>query len=175
VDYRCKAKTPNFATPSKNSAPKNSCLLEACLLNSSISHDDYSHGKEVRRRHMVPLEDLAIAQAIYQGLSEGLEVFFPRNQEELAGTNGLESMREPYARDSKVERSPLPRSTGQYALDRVEAAAVQEACLQNHFEGIFSFMVDATSTPPKWLPRTHVRPTSRTSHSSKRSVQSKLA
>ena len=39
-------------------------------------------------------EDISIAQAMHDKLSVGLDVFFfPRNQEELAGTIGLESMR----------------------------------------------------------------------------------
>ena len=42
-------------------------------------------------------EDQNLAAAIYDKLSEGLKVFFyPRNQEELAGTDGLESMRKPF-------------------------------------------------------------------------------
>jgi hypothetical protein len=43
------------------------------------------------------------AAALYEHLSEGLEVFFyPRSQEDLAGTNGLESMKEPFADNSRV-------------------------------------------------------------------------
>jgi hypothetical protein len=48
-------------------------------------------------------QDLALAQALFNQLSNGLEVFFfPRNQEELAGTEGLESMREPFRHESRL-------------------------------------------------------------------------
>jgi hypothetical protein len=43
--------------------------------------------------------DESIAAGLYHALSDGLEVFFyPRRQEELAGTNGLVSMRAPFNR-----------------------------------------------------------------------------
>jgi hypothetical protein len=48
-------------------------------------------------------KDEPIAAALYQRLSEGFNVFFyPRNQEELAGSDGLESTREPFFSDSRV-------------------------------------------------------------------------
>jgi hypothetical protein len=48
-------------------------------------------------------QDGQVAAALNQKLSEGLEVFFfPRKQEELAGTDGLESMRAPFFNDSRV-------------------------------------------------------------------------
>jgi hypothetical protein len=43
------------------------------------------------------MQDVGLASAINDKLSEGLKVFFfPRKQEELAGTNGMESMRKPF-------------------------------------------------------------------------------
>jgi hypothetical protein len=51
--------------------------------------------------------DESIASALYNRLSEGLAVFFyPRNQEELAGTDGLESMRRPFLDDSRNNWGP---------------------------------------------------------------------
>ena len=104
------------------------------------------------------VEDLALAQTLYERLSEGLEIFFfPRNQEELAGTNGLETMREPFATQSRLNLVLYRDKWGNTSWTGVESAAIQESCLQNHFENVFFLMVDATSTPPRWLPRTHVR------------------
>ena len=41
------------------------------------------------------------AAALYRELSQSLNVFFfPQRQEDLAGTDGLESMREPFLDDS---------------------------------------------------------------------------
>ena len=47
--------------------------------------------------------DESIAAAFYNALSADLDVFFfPRKQEDLAGTDGLESMRSPFLEDSRV-------------------------------------------------------------------------
>jgi hypothetical protein len=55
-------------------------------------------------------KDEPIAKDLYDRLSEVFKVFyFPHNQEDLVGTNGLESMREPFF-DSRVaqQTSKLP-------------------------------------------------------------------
>jgi hypothetical protein len=45
-------------------------------------------------------QDVNLAKALYDELSKGLSVFFfPRNQEELAGSDGLESMRSPFRKN----------------------------------------------------------------------------
>jgi hypothetical protein len=50
-------------------------------------------------------QDIGLATALHNKLQEGLDVFFfPRNQEELAGTDGLESMREKFRHESRLER-----------------------------------------------------------------------
>ena len=42
-------------------------------------------------------QDESLASALFERLNDGLTVFFyPRRQEELAGTDGLESMRTPF-------------------------------------------------------------------------------
>ena len=47
--------------------------------------------------------DEPVGAALHDRLSEGLEVFFyPRKQEDLAGTDGEESMRKPFLDDSRV-------------------------------------------------------------------------
>ena len=49
------------------------------------------------------VQDISIATALCEKLSESLSVFFfPRNQEELAGTDGLESMRTPFFEQSRL-------------------------------------------------------------------------
>ena len=46
--------------------------------------------------------DESTAAALHNSLSEGLEIFFyPRKQEALAGTDGLESMRKPFLEESR--------------------------------------------------------------------------
>ena len=49
------------------------------------------------------VKDEPIAAALYRALSETLNVFFfSRKQEELAGTDGMESMRGPFLDGSRV-------------------------------------------------------------------------
>jgi hypothetical protein len=104
------------------------------------------------------VEDVALAQALYDKLSAGLRAFFfPRNQEELAGTNGMESMRAPFLIESRINLVLYKDKWGNTPWTRVETTAIQEACLSRGWDSLFFFMVDSVSTPPKWLPRTHVR------------------
>ncbi len=102
--------------------------------------------------------DVATAQAIYDRLtSNGLRVFFfPRNQEDLAGTNGLESMREPFF-DARIAIVLLTTPWGETPWTRVEATAIQERCLQKGWESLMFVQLDTTSPIPRWLPSTHVR------------------
>ena len=65
-------------------------------------------------------EDQTTAAAIYSKLSGGLKIFcYPRNQEELAGTDGLESMREPFF-DSRVMVVLYREKWGKTPWTRVE-------------------------------------------------------
>jgi hypothetical protein len=102
--------------------------------------------------------DVATAQAIHDRLlGSGLKVFFfPRNQEELAGTNGLESMREPFF-DARIAVVLFAAPWGETPWTRVEATAVQERCLQKGWDSLMFVQLDTTSQIPRWLPSTHVR------------------
>lgn len=102
--------------------------------------------------------DVATAQAIYDRLvSSGLKIFFfPRNQEELAGTNGLESMREPFF-DARIAVVLFTAQWGETPWTRVEATAIQERCLQMGWDSLMFVQLDTKSQVPRWLPSTHVR------------------
>jgi hypothetical protein len=102
--------------------------------------------------------DVATAQAIYNRLlTSGLKVFFfPRNQEELAGTNGMESMRKPFL-DSRIVLVLFKSPWGQTPWTRVEATAITERCLEKGWDSLMFVQLDTTSTMPRWLPTTHVR------------------
>jgi hypothetical protein len=102
-------------------------------------------------------KDEAIAAAIHRKLSEGLSVFFfPRSQEDLAGTDGLESMRKPFFEDSRVMVVLFRESWGQTPWTRVEETAIKEACLEHGWGRLF-FVVLERGALPAWLPSTHVR------------------
>ena len=103
-------------------------------------------------------QDLALAQALYGELNKELKVFFyPRNQEELAGSDGLESMREPFRSQSLLNVVLYRPKWGKTPWTGVEEVAVKESCLATSFKSIFFFVIEATSDIPLWLPETHVR------------------
>ena len=102
--------------------------------------------------------DEPIATAIYQKLTEGLEVFFfPRSQEELAGTDGLESMRKPFFDDSRVTVVLYREPWGKTPWTQVEETAIKEGCLQHGWQRLFFVVLDRASALPRWLPQHHVR------------------
>lgn len=100
--------------------------------------------------------DEAIARELYDRLA-GLNVFFfPRQQEDLAGTDGLESMRESFLTARLVVtlfRSPW----GETNWTRVEQTAITDRCLNQGWKGLLFVQLDGTSSLPTWLPETHVR------------------
>lgn len=103
-------------------------------------------------------KDESIAAAIHQKLSEGLKVFFyPRNQEELAGTDGMESMRKPFFDDSRVMVVLYQEPWGKTPWTRVEETAIKEACFEHGWERLFFIVLDRTNPLPIWLPQNLVR------------------
>jgi hypothetical protein len=102
-------------------------------------------------------KDEVIAKELYDRLSEVLKVFyFPHNQEDLVGTNGLESMREPFF-DSRVVVVLYRDPWGKTPWTGVEETAIGERCLKQGWPGLVFVNLDQTSVTPKWVPTTHVR------------------
>ena len=102
--------------------------------------------------------DESIAAAIHQKLFEGLKVFFyPRNQEQLAGTDGMESMRKPFLDDSRIVVVLYREPWGETPWTRVEETAIKDGCLQHGWQRLFFIVLDSGDTLPVWLPQTHVR------------------
>jgi hypothetical protein len=102
-------------------------------------------------------KDEVIAKDLYDRLSEVFKVFyFPHNQEELVGTNGLESMREPFF-DSRVVVVLYRDPWGKTPWTGVEETAIGERCLKQGWPGLVFVNLDQTSVTPKWVPTTHVR------------------
>jgi len=102
--------------------------------------------------------DEPTAAALRDRLREGLEVFFfPRKQEELAGTDGLESMRTPFLEDSRILVVLYREPWGKTPWTRVEQTAIQESCLNHGWHRLFFIVLDKTSTLPIWLPSNYVR------------------
>jgi hypothetical protein len=102
-------------------------------------------------------EDISIALALRDKLSVGLDVFFfPRNQEELAGTIGLESLRAPFLHESRLNVVIYRPKWGKTKWTAVEEQAIIDSCLNNSFRSIFLYVVEKTTVLPKWLPENHV-------------------
>ena len=98
------------------------------------------------------------AAALYGRLSDGLKVFFyPRSQEELAGTDGLESMRTPFLSGSRIVVVLYREPWGKTPWTRVEQTAIQEGCLNHGWHRLFFLVLDRMSAIPVWLPQNHVR------------------
>lgn len=77
-------------------------------------------------------EDEPIATALHARLSSGLTVFYyPRSQEELAGTDGLESMRQPFLDETRVAVVLYKERWGKTPWTRVEETAIKDGCLHN--------------------------------------------
>ena len=103
------------------------------------------------------MQDEALASAINEKLSEGLDVFFfPQKQKELAGTDGMESMREPFLK-SRISVVLYRPKWGRTPWTGVEAEAIKDACLANQFQNLFILVVEPTHDFPKWIPHHHVR------------------
>jgi hypothetical protein len=103
-------------------------------------------------------KDSHTAAALNEKLSEGLAVFFfPRRQEELAGTEGLESMREPFYDNSRVNVVLYSDGWGKTPWTRVEETAIKDGCLAFGWQRLFFLVLDQSIALPVWLPDTHVR------------------
>ena len=103
-------------------------------------------------------KDQAVATALHEKLTEGLHVFFyPRSQEALAGTDGLESMRKPFVDDSRVTVVLYREPWGRTPWTRVEATAIKDSCLERGWEHLFFIVLDRASVIPPWVPKSLVR------------------
>jgi hypothetical protein len=101
--------------------------------------------------------DEPTAAEIYSKLNDGLDVFFfPRSQEELAGTDGLESMRAPFL-DARVVVVLFRTPWGETPWTRVEQTAITDRALKQGWDSLLFVMLDSTSPVPKWLPDTRIR------------------
>jgi hypothetical protein len=117
------------------------------------------------RLSVEPIYDVAIsflvsdektAAAIKSGLA-GLKVFFyPHNQEELIGTNGMESMREPFIK-SRVNVILFRERYGKTPWTGVELSAIQDNCLKTRYQSLVFVQFDKNDKKPDWLPDTHIR------------------
>jgi hypothetical protein len=100
--------------------------------------------------------DEQTAVALVDLIADSLQVFFfPRRQEELAGTDGLESMRDPFL-NARVVVVLYRAPWGETPWTRVEQTAITDRFLRDGWDWLLFVQLD-DSPLPKWLPTTHVR------------------
>ncbi len=102
-------------------------------------------------------KDIDLATQLTNRLG-GLEVFFfPRTQETLAGTDGLESMRQPFRRESRLNVVLFRPGWGETPWTGVEQAAIEDRWLEDQFRSLFLVLIEPRSKGvPRWVPDTHI-------------------
>jgi hypothetical protein len=102
--------------------------------------------------------DQLIAGELADRLVESLKVFYyPRAQEKLAGTDGMESMRMPFVSGSRVTVILYREQWGKTEWTRLEESAIKDGCLARGWSTLMFVQLDEMSKQPRWLPTTHVR------------------
>lgn len=103
-------------------------------------------------------DDEEIAQELYELLSPSLRVFiFTKRQDDVAGTNGLDTFRRVFRSDSSLVVVLYRDGWGETPWTRVEKIAIEERFLKDGPEFLFIVSLSSKSTPPPWIPDTLIR------------------
>src|SRR5436189_5550672 len=95
--------------------------------------------------------DLGIAESIRDGLTTQVRVFlFADRQEEIAGTDGLETFASAFRNDSRLVVVLFRNGWGQTNWTRVEQHAIEGRFLAEGPNFLFFVMLDRSSSPPRW-------------------------
>ncbi len=91
-------------------------------------------------------------------LGEFSSFVFSQKQQELAGTDGTESLRVAFLEDSRLNVVLYRKGWGEAGWTGVEAKAIQDRAFQDGWEETILFVVlDGAADLPKWLPKTPIR------------------
>jgi len=102
-----------------------------------------------------PLYDVAIS---FRSEDENLSVFvYSKKQEELAGTDGLESFRQAFFSQSRLIVVLYRDGWGKTRWTNVEELAIKDRMFNGDWKHLLFVMLDQKSTYPAWLPETNVR------------------
>ena len=102
--------------------------------------------------------DEGLAARFNEKLSDGFEVFFfPRKQEELAGTDGQESMRTPFREESRIVVVLYREPWGSTPWTAVEETAIKDRGLERGWNHLFFVSLSRQCVLPKWLPDHRIR------------------
>ena len=113
-----------------------------------------------------PLYDVAIsflrrdeplALELESKLSANLKVFvYSKKQDQSAGTDGMESFREVFRSESRLNVVLFRTGWGETRFTRVELAAIKDRCFAEGWDGLF-VMLESGQQPPPWLPEMNIR------------------
>ena len=85
-----------------------------------------------------------------------LDVFcFPRNQEEIAGRDGMDTFRNAFRHQSRIQVVLFRGGWGETPWTGIEQTAVQERCLAEGWRGLFFVSLDDADRP-NWVPDTEI-------------------
>jgi hypothetical protein len=102
--------------------------------------------------------DEPLASEIHQRLAEHFSVFvYSKRQEELAGTNGLESFREAFRVESRLVVVLYRDGWGKTPFTRVEEDAVTDRFRDDGWDFLLLVTLNDADIPPKWLPEKRIR------------------
>jgi hypothetical protein len=82
---------------------------------------------------------------------------YSKQQEQLAGTNGLESFREAFRTRSRLVVVLYRNGWGETPWTRIEQTAITDRCLAEGWDSLLFVMLDDAVNPPKWLPTSNIR------------------
>jgi TIR domain len=140
----------------------NSPRANARLTSKAASDDDRKAESAVDVIHDAAISFLAADEGIAGAIASALEAsglnvfFFPKKQEELAGSDGLDSMREPFLK-ARVAVALYREPWGKTKWTRIEETAIKDRCLEIGWQSLQFVMLDKKKAHPKWLPNTHIR------------------
>lgn len=101
--------------------------------------------------------DEPVARKLYTRLTGYRVFFFPKAQEDLAGTDGLESLRHTFFEDNSLTVILYRDGWGQSPWTRVEETAIEDAALARGWDRLLFVNLDPKSTVPPWVPTTRIR------------------
>lgn len=98
--------------------------------------------------------DEPLAREIDARLSEQFKVFvYSKRQEEIAGTNGLESFRQAFLAESRLVVVLYREGWGSTSFTLVEQQAILDRFFKDGWDFLLFVMLNDSDQPPKWLPK----------------------
>jgi hypothetical protein len=114
---------------------------------------------DLRRRHDVAFSflqrDEQVALRFAAAVAPLTPIVYSKKQEQLAGTDGMESLRVAFSNDSRLNVILLRTAWGTTKWTRVEETAIHDRCFEEGFDSLLIVRLDGT-TPPKWCTDTRI-------------------